>query len=114
MTLWIDVTTAASCPPPLVGIARVESNLAEQLCSLGAGVRTCVYESHAGRFSELATDEFLRLMTLNRAAGKARGRIDLDVHRHDRSTVGGGEIFERGDAVVACGFSWMPEFGNMG
>lgn len=114
MSLWIDVTTAASCPPPLVGIARVESNLAEQLCLAAAGVRTCVYEAHAGRFSELAADEFLRLMALNRSAGKARGTVELDVQRHDRSAFGGAEIFDRGDAIVACGFSWLPQFGNMG
>jgi len=114
MSLWIDVTTAASCPPPLVGIARVESNLAEQLCRLGRGVRTCVYEAGAGRFSELDASEFLRLMALNRSAGKARGTVELDVQRHDRTASGGAEIFDPGDAIVACGFSWLPPFGNMG
>src|SRR3954452_18016435 len=113
MSLWIDVTTAASCPPPLVGIARVESNLAEQLCRLGRGVRTCVYEAGPGRFSELDADAFLRLMALNRSAGKTRGTVELDVQRHDRSASGGAEIFDPGDAIVACGFSWLPPFGNM-
>lgn len=114
MPFWIDVTTAVSCPPPAVGIPRVESNLAQHLCELERDVRLCFYEAQAARFSELPVDEFMRITQLQRRPRAPAEPIGLQVLRHDRSATGGMEIFDRGDVLLTCGVNWLPNFGNMG
>src|SRR5262245_42609887 len=114
MSAWIDVTTSVSCPPPYVGITRVESNLARKLCEAGAKVRACFYEASIDRFSELPVAELMRVMQLHRSTEALRAPIQLQVDRHDRSSNGGLDVFDRGDVVISCGLNWRREYGNMG
>ena len=110
MTLWVDVTTIASCPPPATGIPRVELELAERLFDLHPGTRYCLYEAPLGRFSALEVDGFRALVRFHRSNG---GAPELEIHRRDRSAVGGHGIFDAGDTLLSCGFNWRPALGNM-
>jgi glycosyltransferase involved in cell wall biosynthesis len=112
MSLWIDVTTVASCAPPATGIPRVELNLARALLATGASVRICLYESQLGRFSELARDQFDLVDRRYRSADSTPAPA-LAIQRRDLRIAGGGDVFGRGDAIVACGFNWRPQLGNM-
>ena len=113
MSLWIDVTSAASYPPPRVGISRVEWHLAKALCEADPKVRTCLYDARARAWSELPREEFLGMADAQRRARASGGRVELSIRRGDRSFAGGAGIFDRGDVLVCCGFHWRPEIGNM-
>ena len=115
MSVWIDITTAASFPPPATGIPRVEWNLADAACALRPDVRLCLYEARLGRYSEVPVDGFRRLVAARTAgvAGSVGDTVELDVHRHERRASGGAGIFGRGDVVVSCGFDWRPELANL-
>jgi glycosyltransferase involved in cell wall biosynthesis len=113
MTLWIDATTAATYPPPTIGIPRVELNLAEQLCAVHPDTRVCLYEARPGRFSELPVHEFARLSRFHRLPPVLCERFELALLRHDYSSCGGMDVFKRGDVLISCGFNWRPQLGNM-
>jgi glycosyltransferase involved in cell wall biosynthesis len=112
MSLWIDVTTSVSAPPPAVGISRVESNLVEHLCTAAPEVSLCFYENGLGRFSEITLGEFMRVRQAPPPANP-REPIRVQVERPDQSPNGGIEIFDRGDVLICCGIQWRPEFANM-
>jgi glycosyltransferase involved in cell wall biosynthesis len=114
MTLWIDVTTVASCAPPATGIPRVELNLARHLRASSAWVRTCVYESELKRFSELGHDSFDLLDHYYRTPHAPGPPPQLAIQRRDLRVAGGMDVFARGDTVLTCGFNWRPQMGNMG
>ena len=83
MTLWIDATTAATYPPPTIGIPRVELNLAEHVCAVQPDARVCLYEARPGRFSELPAREFARLGRFHRSSPALTEPLELELLRHD-------------------------------
>jgi glycosyltransferase involved in cell wall biosynthesis len=113
MTFWIDVTTTASYPPPAVGIARVELNLAAQLATIDPTLRLCIYEAPLRRYSELPRADFLRLSAQHARDGLARERMALTVSRDDRAASGGLDVFGRGDVLVTCGLTWRSNVADM-
>jgi glycosyltransferase involved in cell wall biosynthesis len=113
MSLWIDVTTSATCRPPHVGISRLEANLAEQLCELHPEVRLCLFEAQERRWSEVPRDELVRIRGRQRTSPAPDPWPAVHVLRHDRGPAGGIEIFDRGDVLVTCGFAWRAEMGDM-